>query len=193
MRRKKAVSREFLEGRYAFQNKVAIFDNPYKGYIGGAEEWESGWRYEEEEVKGHKIIGCVFGLLLIIGVISLVIPYIKGFGIGLFGEWFEASEGVVNDTVKAQQELNTALYQVFNESGRLEIRENCTVRAYISKENYMQVPYPDRNGAIRAVGKAWCTNTESERCHGPMVELRDIQTNDELGSYACLTGWVYKK
>jgi hypothetical protein len=31
-----------------------------------------------------------------------------------------------------------------------------SVRAYISKKNYMIVPYLDRDTAIAAVGKAWC-------------------------------------
>jgi hypothetical protein len=95
----------------------------------------------------------------------------------------------MNDTAKAQEKIGDALYRVFGEYGRLEVREDSSVRAYISRESYMAVPYPDRAEAVRTVGESWCTNEGIEQWFLPKVVLRDIQTGEKLGSYGCLTGW----
>ncbi|MGD0236208.1 MAG: hypothetical protein ABSC55_16940 [Syntrophorhabdales bacterium] len=193
----KIVDRDFREGQLAFQNDVPVSDNPYKNYMGRAEAWESGWREAEksrEEGKTNQekksILDTAFQWLM---GLALAIGLIIGLGIALFGHWFEASEGVMNDTAKAQDKISSALYLVFNEFGRLDVREDHSVRVYISKRAYMQVPYPDRGGAVRTIGKAWCEDKEIGRWRLPKVVLRDIQTGEELGSYGCLTGWVSSK
>ena len=57
---------------------------------------------------------------------------------------------------EAQDEIRNILLLTFNDFGRLEVREDYTVRAYILKKNYMQVAYHDRDKAITKIGKVWC-------------------------------------
>lgn len=113
--------------------------------------------------------------------------------IALFGSWFEANEIVLKDTAKAQEDIRNALLLTFNDFGRLEVRRDYSMRAYISKKNYMFVPYPDRDEAITSVGKIWCENKGVFRWYLPGVILRDIQTGEELSNYSCLFGFVNKK
>ena len=128
----------------------------------------------------------------IIGIIMLLAIAVQ-VGIALFGDWFEADKTVMKNTVTAQQTLKNALFITFGDLGRLEVRQDCSVRAYISKRNYLQIPYPDRNEAIRTVGKAWCEDKKIVSWRLPKVLLRDIETGEKLGSYGCLTGRVSKK
>lgn len=130
--------------------------------------------------------------LNIVGVIFILIIAVQ-IGIALFGSWFEADKAMLRKTAKAQEDLHNALLLGFNDFGRFEIRYDYTVRAYISKENYMLVPYPDRDETIATVGKAWCKNKAVIRWYMPKVVLRDIQTGEDLGSYGCLLGFTSKK
>jgi hypothetical protein len=193
----KTADCDFREGRLAFYNEIAISDNPYKNDMGRAEAWESGRRAAEKSFfktnqDKQSVTEIEAGLRWLVGLV-VVIGLVIVVGIVVFGDSFEASESLMNATSKAQDKIGGALYQTFGEIGRLDVREDCSVRVYISKRGYMQVPYPDRDEAVRTVGKAWCTNEPVERWRLPKVVLRDIETGEELGSYGCLTGWVSKK
>ncbi len=89
--------------------------------------------------------------------------------------------------------VSIALFWTFNDFGRLEVHRDYSVSAYISKKNYMLVPYPDRDKAITSVGRRWCENKGVFRWYMPKVILRDIQNGEELGSYSCLFKMVSKK
>jgi hypothetical protein len=138
-------------------------------------EMDRAWR------ASSALIGALFAL--IIAVLA---------GMALFGGWFEASKSVMEGTAEAREELASALYMVFGEFGKCEVRQDYSVRAYISKHSYMQIPYPDRDKAITSVCKVWCKGNGVEWWHLPKVVLRDIQTGENLASYGCLTGWVSK-
>jgi hypothetical protein len=150
--------------------------------------WETPQKVTFSEVgkKLGKFCGGIIGF-----VVAIVI--VVNAGTALFGGWFEANKSVMKDTAKAQEKIGSALYQTFGETGRLDVRGDCSVRAYISRQNYMLIPYPDRDQAIRTVGAAWCEDEEITGWYLPKVYLRDIETGEKLGSYGCLTGWVSKK
>lgn len=131
------------------------------------------------------------GLKVVVGFCILLI--IVQVGIALFGSWFKADKIVLKNTAKAQEDLGNALLLTFNDLGKLEVRLDYSVRAYISKKNYMLLPFPDRDEAITRVGKAWCENKGVIHWYMPKVVLRDIQTGEELGCYRCLFGFVSKK
>ncbi len=109
------------------------------------------------------------------------------------GDWFKAHKTVVDNTATAQKALKDALLATFGEPGRLDVRANLSVRAHISKKNYVRIPYPHRDKAIRTVGRAWCQAKEIRTGFLPRVLLYDRATGDELGCYGCDTDWVSRK
>lgn len=139
---------------------------------------------EKTSNSGEKALKGVVGICILLIIVQV--------GIVLFGSWFEADKIVLKNTAKAQENIGNALLLTFNDFGRLEVRLDYSVRAYISKKNYMLLPYPDRDEAIARVGKAWCENKGVNRWYMPKVVLRDIQTGEELGCYRCLFGFVSK-
>lgn len=140
------------------------------------EEQKSGWRKALDVV-------VYLGILLVI---------VHG-GIAMFGDWFQANKTILKDTRKAQENIRNALLLDFNDTGRLDVRYDYSVLAYISKKNYMVIPYPDRDKAITRIGKAWCENEGVNRWYMPKVVFRDIQTGEEFGSYRCLFGYASQK
>lgn len=130
-------------------------------------------------------------LKYIVGFCILVI--IVPVGIALFGDWLKADRIVLKGTAKGREDIHNALLQNFNDFGRLEVREDYSVYAYISKKNFMLIPFPDRDEAITRVGKAWCENEGVIIWYMPKVVLRDIETGEKLGCYRCLFKFVSKK
>lgn len=129
-----------------------------------------------------RYVGCVILILIAVQI-----------GIAIFGYWFEADETVLNDTKIAQQNLSNALLSTFDHYGKLQIRLDYSVRAYIPRENYMNIAYPYRKAAIIFVGKAWCETNGIIRWYCPKVEICDIQNGEILGVYHDLFGFVSKK
>lgn len=127
-----------------------------------------------------------------IGYIILLIIFVQ-VGIVLFGDWFKADKTVIKNSSVAQKKLSEALYQVFNDYGKLEVRQDYSVRAYISGKTYMSIPYPDREAAITKVGKTWCEENGINIWYLPKVQICDVQTGEVLGTYRCLLGLVSKK
>lgn len=140
---------------------------------------------EKTSNSGKKTLKVVVGICILLIIVQI--------GIALFGSWFEADKIVLKRTAKAQEDIENALFLNFNDFGRLEVRADYSVHAYISKKNYMFLPFPDRDEAITRVGKAWCENKGVIRWYMPKVVLRDIQTGEQLGCYRCLFGFVSKK
>lgn len=134
---------------------------------------------EAMKSKSNESIGSIIGAIIILIVVVQV-------GIVLFGDWFEADKNIMKDTAEAQTKITSALFLAFEDLGRLEVRKDYTVRAYISKNNYMQVAYPDRDGAIANVGKTWCEDKGINIWYMPKVVISDIQTGQDLGTYRCL-------
>lgn len=141
---------------------------------------------ENKASKSAEKTGGVIG-----GIIVLII--IVQVGIALFGDWFQADKTVMNHTSEARDKLSNALFLTFFDYGRLEIRQDYTVHAYISKKNYTQVAYPDRDEAISAIGKVWCEDKGINSWYIPKVVIRDIQTGEDLGTYRCLSKFTSKK
>jgi hypothetical protein len=133
-------------------------------------------------------------ILVLVGFcISLVTTIVPQVGITLFGSRFEANENVLKETAKAQANISNALLLAYNDSGRLEVRRDQSVHVYIPKKNYMSVPYPDRDAAVDLVRKAWCEDEGINFWNDPVIELRDIQTGEELYSCRCIYGFLHKK
>jgi hypothetical protein len=126
---------------------------------------------------------------LAIGIITLVI--VGEIGIALFGHLFKADEAVWKETGDAQANISRALFHTFEDFGKLDVRLDYSVYAYIPKKDYLRVPYPNRDDAIAIVGKAWCQNRRviDSKHRMPKVVLRDIQTGEELNRYRCL--WAH--
>jgi hypothetical protein len=58
------------------------------------------------------------------------------------------------------------------------------LRVYISRENLVKFPFPEREKPLKKIGCAWCENTE--KWHFPKVYFYDVDTGNELGSYSCV-------
>lgn len=134
----------------------------------------------DEKIKFGDRVACLIGGILILVVIIQ-------FGRVLFGDLFDADKGVMRKTTEAQNKIRNALLLTFNDFGKLEVREDYTVRAYISKKNYEQVSNHDRDKAIAKIGKIWCEDKSINIWYLPKVILRDIDTGENLGSYSCLS------
>ena len=141
-----------------------------------------------EETESQPKEGCLktFGYLILLIVIIQV-------GIVLFGSRFDADKTVLKETSVAQESLKQTLYQVFNDNGKLEIRMDYSVYAYISPKNYIGFPYPDRSDAITKVGKAWCEEKGMNVWYLPKVQIRNIEDGEVLGTYRCFFNFVSKK
>ena len=147
---------------------------------------------EEITSKSREFVGLVLNLLKVIGAICTIV-IISQVWIVMFGNSSEADKAMLKDTEKAQVNIKNALLLVYDDYGRLEVRSDYSVHAYIPKKNYMSVPYPDRNVAIDLVGKAWCENKGVNLWYMPKVILRDIQTGETFDSYRCLSEFIRKK
>ncbi len=70
---------------------------------------------------------------------------------------------------------------------RLEPRGGSNLEIYLPTDEFESVPYPDRDGFVARVGRAWCENTgPSSHIFLPSVKFRDIRTGDHLASYHCI-------
>ena len=137
-----------------------------------------------EDLNSLKKLG--WNVASIISVLFLFVLVVQG-GVALFGDWFKASKTMLQETDKAQEELGNAIFLTFNAYGRLDVRSDYSVYAYLSKDSYMLVPYPDRDQAIDSIGKAWCKNKSVIPWYTlPKVVLRDIRTGEVLGSHRCI-------
>jgi hypothetical protein len=129
---------------------------------------------------------------LIIGI-AIFLAIAGAFLNVIFGGFFKATPGMNIDTATVQDKLSDVLYANFDEFGRLEVRLDYSMHAYIPRTNYMKVPYPDRDESIRNVGKIWCGSRRVPHYFLPKFFINDIQTGKELGKYGCVTGWVSKE
>ncbi|HXX19875.1 MAG TPA: hypothetical protein VEJ46_10770 [Candidatus Acidoferrum sp.] len=69
---------------------------------------------------------------------------------------------------------------------RIEPRGGNNLEVYLPRATFESVPFPDRDQFVKTVGEAWCNNTGPHSHYFlPAVELRDVRTADELGSYSC--------
>jgi hypothetical protein len=90
---------------------------------------------------------CKDALERIIGFLFfLVIVFLAG--IVMFGDRHKATENDLKATAKAQADISNALFIAYHDFGRIEVRYDRSVYAYIPKKNYMSVPYPDRDESI---------------------------------------------
>jgi hypothetical protein len=70
---------------------------------------------------------------------------------------------------------------------RLEPRGGNNLEIYLPTDEFESVPYPDRDGFVARVGRAWCENTgPGSHIFLPSVKFRDIRTGDHLASYHCI-------
>ena len=132
-----------------------------------------------------------FGKL--VGVI-ITLAIIWEVGMILFGINFEADKTMLKDTDSAERRTSMQLLASFDDPGRFQVRYDYSVYAYIPKEKYMRIPYPDRDRAITKVGKMWCEGKGAVHWwYLPKVVLRDIHTGEDLASYRCFGEHVSKK
>jgi len=85
--------------------------------------------------------------------------------------------------VAVQEALST---RVPNADPRLELMGGNNLDIYVSRSSFEDVPYPDRQNAIREVGKAWC-----EKVTGfffPAVRIRDVRSGKVMASFGCVLG-----
>ena len=80
---------------------------------------------------------------------------------------------------------------VFNDYGRLDIREDCSVHIYNPNKSYMDVPHQDRDAAVVSVRKAWCDDgfAKANNLFIPKIVLRGINTGENLGTYRYFFNW----
>jgi hypothetical protein len=77
---------------------------------------------------------------------------------------------------------------------RIEERRAGNVYLYVGLKSFEDIPFPDRDRALRVLGASWCSNLSREWANFiflPSVSIRDIRSGKELGSYAC-TGEAWK-
>jgi hypothetical protein len=129
-------------------------------------------------------IGAIITIAIFLAIVGAILNII-------FGGFLKATPGMNIDTATTQNKLTDALYTKFNDFGRLELCLDYSIHAYISRTNYMRIPYPDRDEAISNVGKIWCGRIPHYFL--PKFFIDDIQTGKELGTCGCVTGWVSKE
>jgi len=89
MRKKKTVNQYFREGRLAFQNEIAVSDNPYKNDTSRAEARESGWKdaektFEDSKTKQDKKSEIEVGSRWLGGLVA--IGLVVAVGMAFFGD-----------------------------------------------------------------------------------------------------------
>jgi hypothetical protein len=129
------------------------------------------------------VVVCVFVFI----IVFIGYPIYAG-GIAFFFERQEASQEKLIETKQAQEELAVALVNTFNVLPRLEMNNDYSVHAYISKHDFDTIPYPDRDKAIIKIGRTWCNNqliSNNVILFLPHVYIQDIKSGDMLGSYYC--------
>lgn len=142
---------------------------------------------EDKEMSIEDKFSMLIILLILIAIAGAILNV-------MFGDCLKATASMNIDTATTQNKLIDALYENFNESGgRLELNLDYSVHAYISKSNYMQIPYPDRDEHIRNLGRIWCNGNKIPHYFLPKVFINDIHTGEKLGSCGCVTGWVSKE
>jgi len=144
-----------------------------------SEFWKYWTKFYADLVKAFTRLAGVLASILALLIIFQI-------GVALFGDRFEASNADLKKTEKARADISNALFLIYNDFGRLEVRSDHSVHAYIQKKDYMSVPYPDRSNVISFVGKEWCKNKGVNHWYLPKVVLRDIQTGEILDSCYCL-------
>ncbi len=146
---------------------------------------------EEGEIwAGFKGIGCLMAFALLVYVAIHV-------GTALIGNWFRADSDKIIETAEARLSLQSALINAFDNSGmselRFDLRYDYSIRAYIPRDSYMRVPFPDREAVIASVGEKYCHKIGDYKYYMPRVVLCDLYTGEELCSYSCLLQSVSNK
>src|SRR5262249_16844269 len=57
-----------------------------------------------------------------------------------------------------------------------------TLNIYVKKDEFENIPFPDRSGFLEKTGKLWCAQGRGLL---PSVETRHIRTGERLGKYSC--------
>jgi hypothetical protein len=70
---------------------------------------------------------------------------------------------------------------------RLEPRGNYNLQIYLPKARLESLPYPDRDELLKGATKVWCENIP-QAAFVPFVQIRDLQTEDELATARCPLG-----
>ncbi len=68
---------------------------------------------------------------------------------------------------------------------RLEPRGNFNLQIYLPAHSFESVPEHDRGELLEGVMQAWCENIP-KAAFVPFVQIRDIQTGEELATERCL-------
>jgi hypothetical protein len=66
---------------------------------------------------------------------------------------------------------------------RFQLMQGNNLDIHISKDAWEDVPFPDREQAMRNIGKAWCDAVEHTFL--PRVCIRDIRAGRTFASYSC--------
>ena len=111
--------------------------------------------------KGISDKDALIGIIALCALIGLGYQ-VYGAGINFFFERHEASQEKLNETVRAQGELQNAVLSTFYAWPRLDVRNDYSVHAYISRQEFDQVPFPDRDKAITKIGETWCDDKRSQ-------------------------------
>lgn len=66
---------------------------------------------------------------------------------------------------------------------RLEKREGANVRLYIDRSTFENVPFPDRQIVVEALGEQWCSSVSGTFL--PALTIHDIRDGRQLARYGC--------
>jgi hypothetical protein len=80
------------------------------------------------------IVRWVVGISLVGTGIVIGIVIVWMVAMALFGGFFEANKDVLKDTARAQSDIGRALYSVFNDPGRLDVRNDYSVYGSCQQE-----------------------------------------------------------
>ncbi len=138
------------------------------------QERAKAWRNEDTMPIGCWLVPALLGLWL-----AYVLAYAPT----------QASAGAV---IPKMCFLENRLTLVFpNEYPRIELMEAKNIDIYIHRKEFEAIPYPDRESALRDIGKSWDNFTKWY--YFSSVRIRDIQTGKDLATYSCTTGRVSLK
>ncbi|MDQ6891518.1 MAG: hypothetical protein M3167_02430 [Acidobacteriota bacterium] len=141
----------------------------------------------------------VAGLLAILGVLSGWLAVVAGL---IFGAWWAISFGAIllpapseQDPVAARAEraLETAVTRFLTTDDGIRATEFLDARivkkggynvdVFVPRDAFDRIRFPDRDRAVRALGRAWCQMVPIRAL--PVLTVRDLHSGERLARQSC--------
>jgi hypothetical protein len=186
----------YKQGEHAWANGKDLTSNLYKDDDNRKALWDEGWINAEENRHRflndipvnslspaiEKAVG-IFSLFVIMGIVLIILYY---GGIAAFGGFIKASTDIENATTKAKSNLQKELFYCLGDAGLFEVKFDHSIYAFVDKNTFLNVPYPERAGVLTSISRPWCEAQEVNKFFLPKVVLKDIRTGETIASERCI-------